>query len=110
MKTLSELARERLSRWLESNSELTQEELARAAGHKQSWVSNYFKERQEATIDELDAMAKATGHTLFELFDLRPNPKENDLLDAYRAIEPDRRDFAIQVVKQLVRPKRGRSR
>jgi transcriptional regulator with XRE-family HTH domain len=81
---------------------ITQEHVAKAVGVSQSWVSQYKSGDVDADIDQLDAMARVFGHTLNELFDLRPDPKERDLIDAYRAIEATKRPLAVDVVKALV--------
>lgn len=95
-----------------ANRHITQEKIASEVGVSQSWVSLYKSGEQDADIDQLAAMARVFGQTLMELIDLRPSPKEQALLDAFREIEPGRRDFAIEVVKQLAGApqKRGRSR
>lgn len=112
MKSLQDLARRRIIEWLEANRQITQAKLAAQIGVSQTWVSQYKSGDQDADIDQLDAMARAFGHTLVELFDLRPDPKERELLDAYRAVEPAKRPLAVDVVKALVaapRPPRTRS-
>lgn len=104
MGRLVEQARSRIARWLAGDPTLTQKVLARAVQHEQGWVSKYLSGRQDADVDELDAMARALGHTLNELFDLRESPKERELVDAYRSIPADTRDLAIQVMVKLIPP------
>lgn len=101
MGRLMELARQRLTQWMEANPKITQVALGRAVGHHQVWVSRFKAGAQDADIDELEAMAKAYGHTLNELLDLRPDPKERELLDAYRSVEASKRPLAIEVVRAL---------
>lgn len=84
-----------------TNRQITQMTLAKAVGVSQSWVSLYKSGDQDANIDQLDVMARVFGHTLNELIDLRPDPKERELLDAYRAIEASKRPLAIEVVRAL---------
>lgn len=104
MGRLVEQARARLARWLEGHPALDQRVLARAAGHQQGWVSNYFAGRQQADVDEMEAMARVLGHTLNELFDLREHPQEQLLLDLFRALPEAKREFAIQMLQQISPP------
>lgn len=101
MGRLMELARQRLTQWMDANPKITQVALGKAVGHHQVWVSRFKAGAQDADIDELEAMAKAYGHTLNELLDLRPDPKEQALIDAYRSVEPAKRPLAIEVVRAL---------
>ena len=111
MGQLVELARQRLTRWMDANQKITQRLVGEAVRHEQSWVSNFRSGAQQADVDELDAMARVFGNTLTELLDLRGNPKERDLLDAFYALPPEKRDFAIEMLRQIAPPKkRGRSR
>lgn len=110
MRSLAESARHRIVTWMESNKQITQENIARAVGVSQSWVSLYKRGDQDADIDQLDAIARVFGHTLFELLDLRPNPKEQALLDAYRAIRPEGRALAVQMLEAMIPPTAARGR
>lgn len=101
MRSLAELARQRIAAWMAANRRLTQMDVAKAVGVSQSWVSQYKSGDVDADIDQLDAMARVFGHTLIELLDLRPDPKERDLLDAYRAIEPAKRPLALEVIRAM---------
>ena len=108
---LVELARQRLARWMGTNPKVTQRMVGEAVRHEQSWVSHYLSGAQQADVDEMDAMARVFGNTLTELLDLRANPKERDLLDAFYQIPAEKRDFAIEMLRQLAPPKkRARSR
>lgn len=98
MGRLMELARARLVQWMDANPKITQTALGRAVGHHQVWVSRFRSGAQDADVDELEAMAKAYGHTLTELLDLRPDPKERELLDAYRSLRPEARALALQML------------
>ena len=112
MGRLMELARHRLSQWMDANPKITQVQLAKAVGVTQGWVSRYKSGAQDADVDQLAAMASVFGHTLMELFDLRPNPKERDLIDAFRKLRPEARSVAIQMLQQMTPPvvARGRTR
>lgn len=102
MKSLADRARLRLVGWMGANPKITQAAVAAAVGVSQSWVSLYKSGGVDADLDQLDAMARVFSHTLTELLDLRPDPKERELLDAYRAIEAAKRPLAIEVVRALV--------
>lgn len=101
MKRLADLARQRIVTWMAANPKITQNMIAEAVGVSQSWVSLYKSGRVEADLDQLDEIARVFNHTLNELLDLRPDPKERELIEAYRAIEPAKRPLAVEVVKGL---------
>jgi transcriptional regulator with XRE-family HTH domain len=101
MGRLVEQARSRLARWLAGSPTLDQKVLARAVQHQQSWVSQYLSGRQQADVDELEAMARALGHTLNELFDLRENPQEQLLVALYRALPEAKREFAVRMLQEM---------
>lgn len=101
MRRLEELARQRIVSWLESNREITQAKLAAAIGVSQTWISQYKSGDQGANVDQLDAMARVFGHTIIELLDLRPDPKERDLLEAFRAIPEHSRPVAVSAVQAM---------
>ena len=102
MGRLMELARHRLTQWMEANPKITQVALGRAVGHHQVWVSRFKAGAQDADLDELEAMAKAYGHTLTELLDLRPDTKEQDLIDAYRALPVAKRPLAVATLEAMI--------
>ena len=56
---------------------------------------------QDADIDQLAALASVFGHTLSELIDLRPDSKEQSLVDAFRALVPEKRDLAIRMLEAM---------
>jgi transcriptional regulator with XRE-family HTH domain len=97
---------------LGANPRITQVKLAEAVGMSQTWVSQYKSGDQDADIDQLAAMARVFGHTLTELVDLRPDPKERELVEAYRQLRPEARTLAVQMLRAMVPPaaERGRTR
>lgn len=104
MPHLQDLARKRLIQWMDANPKITQTEIGRAVGHGQGWVSKYRRGEQEADIDDLDGLARVFGHTLSELIDLRPDPKERALLDVYRQLRPETRALAVQMLQSMIPP------
>jgi transcriptional regulator with XRE-family HTH domain len=112
MPRLQDLARKRLIQWMDANPKITQTEIGRAIGHNQAWVSKFRLGTMDADIDDLDGMARVFGHTLIELLDLRPDPRERDLLDAYRKLRPEARDLAVRMLETMAPPvaERGRTR
>lgn len=109
MKRLGELARARIVAWMAANPKVTQTTVAKAVGVTQAWVSRYKTGLQDADIDQLAEMALVFDHTLNELFDLRPDPKERALIDAYRALTPEKRDLSIRMLESMILPPpRGR--
>jgi transcriptional regulator with XRE-family HTH domain len=111
MRSLAELARQRIVAWMAANRGITQMDVAKAVGVSQSWVSQYKSGDVDADIDQLDAMARVFGHTLMELLDLRPDPKERDLVEAYRRLRPQARALAVQMLEAMIPPsEHGRTR
>lgn len=113
MRSLGELARQRIVAWMAANPRITQTTIAKAVGVSQAWVSQYKSGDQDADIDQLDAMARVFGHTLVELVDLRPNPKEHLLIETYRKLRPEARALATQMLEAMLPPPvpvRGRTR
>lgn len=110
MKGLADLARSRIVAWLAANPKITQVKLAEAVGMSQTWVSQYKKGEQDADIDQLAAMARAFNHTLMELLDLRPDPKERELVEAFRALRPEARTLALQMLQAMIPPAPARTR
>lgn len=102
MATLQDRARKRLIQWMDANPKITQTEIGRSIGHNQAWVSKYRLGTMNADIDDLDGMAQVFGHSLLELLDLRPDPTEQKLLDAFRALPPAHRAVAISALQAMI--------
>lgn len=102
MRNLGDLARQRITVWMAAHPKITQAKLAAEVGVSQTWVSQYKSGDQDADIDQLEAMARTFGHTVFELFDARPDPNENDLIETYRALPADKRGLARQALKAML--------
>jgi transcriptional regulator with XRE-family HTH domain len=110
MRSLADLARQRITGWMSANRQITQETIAAAVGVSQSWVSLYKSAGVEADLDQLDAMARVFGHTLTEVLDLRPDPKERALIEAFRKLRPEARELAVKMLEQMIPPTSGRGR
>jgi transcriptional regulator with XRE-family HTH domain len=102
MRNLAELARQRIVAWMAANPRITQNTIAQAVGVSQSWVSQYKSGDVDADLDQLDAMARVFSHTINELLDLRPDPKERELIEAYRQLRPEARALATQMLKTMI--------
>lgn len=109
MGTYDEQARTRLRAWREAQG-MTQAELGRRIDRNDVWVSRYFDCAYDADLDTLARMALALGHTLYELLDLRSDPTEQQLLDVYRALSPQRRALAIETLSAMIPAPRIRRR
>jgi len=94
---------------MEANPKITQTTVAKAVGVTQGWVSRYKSGEQEADLDQLAAMAGAFDHTLNELLDLRPDPKEQALIEAYRSLRPEARILAVQMLQAMLPPSSARA-
>jgi len=87
---------------MDAHPKITQSEVGRAVGHNQAWVSKYRLGAMDADIDDLDGMARVFGHTLNELFDLCPDPKERELVEAFRALSPEKRDLSVRMLQGMI--------
>jgi len=94
-----EIARKRLREWQKSSG-MTQAALGEAIGRNQAWVSRYFDGEFDADLETLEALAGVFGHTLSELLDLHDDEREAELLERFRALRPDARALALQVLKE----------
>jgi transcriptional regulator with XRE-family HTH domain len=102
MPRLQDLARARLVQWMDADPKKTQTEIGRAIGHNQAWVSKYRLGAMDADIDDLEGLARVFGHTLSELLDLRPDPQEQRLLDAFRALPERKRSLAAATLESML--------
>lgn len=102
MRRLADLARQRIVTWMAANPRITQTTLAKAVGVSQAWVSQYKSGDQDADLDQLDAIARAFGHTLNELLDLRPEPNERKLIEAYRALPDEKRRLMLSTMEAMI--------
>lgn len=93
-----------------ANPRVTQTHVAQAVGVSQGWVSRYKSGDQDADLDQLAAMARAFDHSLMELLDLRPDPKERELIEAFRQLRPEARTLATQMLKAMIPPLSERAR
>ena len=95
---------------MDANPRITQGNVAQALGLSQAWVSRYKSGEQEADVDQLAVMARVFGHTIMELLDLRPDPKERELIEAYRALRPEARRLAAEMLQAMIPPTAERAR
>lgn len=102
MGQLQERARQRISRWMDADPTATQTAVGRALKVSQVWVSRYRAGAQDADIDQLETLAHHFGHTLAELLDLRPDPQEEHLLTAFRALPAHKRLFAVTGLEMML--------
>lgn len=106
---LDERARTRVKEWL-SGSGTTQTALADAIGRNQAWMSRYLDGEFDTDLDTLTKLASAFQHSLFELLDLSATDEERALLRFFRALKPETRALAIQVLEQWAGAPRPRAR
>lgn len=102
MGQLQERARQRITRWMDADPAATQTAVGRALKVSQVWVSRYRAGAQDADVDQLETLAKHFGHTLTELFDLRPDPQEERLLTAFRALPHHKRTLACDTLESML--------
>lgn len=107
--SIDDLVRAKIELW-RTNRGLTQEALARAAGHNQSWYSAWQAGAHNAGLEELHAMVRAVDQSLWSLFERRPDALEDELLTRFRALAAPGRTALIAIARELVadpKPPRG---
>lgn len=108
--TLDQLAREQIRRWIHSTG-ITQTTLSERIGRNQAWMSRYLAAGFDADMDTLEKMARVFGHPFTALFNLPVDPDESALITAYRALPPQARKIAINLLQDWSRARGpGRSK
>lgn len=108
--TLDELARNQIKRWIESTG-ITQTTLSVRIGRNQAWTSRYLGGEFDADLETLQKIALVFGHSLTTLLDIPKDPEEAALTMAYRALTPDARRLALDLLLDWSRARgRGRGR
>lgn len=92
-------ARKRVTQWL-AGSKMTQTALAETIGRNQAWMSRYLDAEFDTDLDTLERMAKAFGHTLFELLDTPQNQIEFEVIERWRALRPSGRKIVLDVLRE----------
>lgn len=85
---------------------LNQTELGIACGwgdESQTRVSNYETDKREPTLDDLRAIARATGCTLIELIEGLDNSPAAQLARDIRRLRPSARDRVAGIVDEFLR-------
>jgi transcriptional regulator with XRE-family HTH domain len=100
--TLQQAARHQLTRWISSTG-ITQRALGERIGRNQVWVSKYLGGDLDADLETLQQIARVFGHTLTQLLDFPTDPEEETLITLYRALRPEARPVAIQVLQEMAR-------
>jgi transcriptional regulator with XRE-family HTH domain len=87
-------ARRRIRAWLAANTEITLTKLGQAAGYNQPWATRWMQEEFDASLDALAGMAALFRQPVSALFDVKEDPREEELLMRFRGM-PDRRQQLI---------------
>lgn len=107
--SLDQLARERIKAWIASTG-VTQGNLAERIGRNQAWMSRYLAAEYDTDLETLQKMARVFGHSLTALLESPTDPDESKLLNAFRALRPEARLIALNLLLDWSRPRgRGRS-
>lgn len=108
--TLDDVARAQIRKWIESTG-ITQTALAARIGRNQAWMSRYLAAEFGADLDTLHKMAQVFGHSLTSMLDIPKDPEEAAVLTAYRALRPEARNIALNLLQDWSRARgRGRAR
>jgi transcriptional regulator with XRE-family HTH domain len=99
MGRLDTTARARLDTWRKSAG-MTQRELAERIERNPVWISRYFDDAYDASLDTLERMAVALGHTLNELLGEVPSDAEGELIERFRACDPESRALVLQMLRK----------
>jgi transcriptional regulator with XRE-family HTH domain len=107
---LDEIARQQIKRWLKSTG-LTQTTLSERIGRNQAWMSRYLAAEFDADLETLQKIAMAFGHDLTALLQIPEDPAEAALTTAFRALTPNARRLALELLEDWSRARsRGRRR
>lgn len=107
--SLQETARAQIKRWIASTG-ITQQTFGERIGRNQVWVSKYLKGEFDADLETLHHMAQVFRHTLTQLLDFPADPDEEALITLYRALRPEARRLAFQVLQEMARGRGPKSR
>ena len=102
--SLQETARTQIKRWIVSTG-ITQVAFGERIGRNQVWVSKYLKGEFDTDLETLQQMAQVFRHTLTQLLDFPADPDEEALITLYRALRPEARRLAFQVLQEMGRGK-----
>ncbi len=97
---LEDTARRRVMGWRDALG-MTQGTLGEVIDRNAAWVSRWENGHLSADVDTLAKIAAALDHTLFELFDVKQNKREREILDCYRRIRAQKRRLAMDVLREL---------
>jgi transcriptional regulator with XRE-family HTH domain len=107
-KALDQIARDQIRRWIRTTG-ITQTDLATRIGRTQAWLSRYLKGEFAADLDTLQLLAGVFEHSLGTLLSLPAEPEEADVLQNFRALDPDARKHFLALLALMARPRsRGR--
>jgi hypothetical protein len=109
-------ARRRIKAWMAANPEVTLTALGQAAGYNQPWASRWLvNEEFDASLDALAGMAALFRQPLSALFEIREDPREDELLMRFRALTLNerRQQMLLDIARDYVPDEpvpRGRAR
>lgn len=107
--SLQDTARAQLKRWIGSTG-ITQAAFGERIGRNQVWVSKYLKGEFDADLETLQQMAQVFRHTLTQLLDFPSDPDEAALITLYRALRPEVRRLAFQMLQEMSRSRSAKPR
>jgi hypothetical protein len=106
-------ARRRLRVWMAANPRVTQSALGQAAGFNQPWFSRFLKGEFDASLDAYAGMAALFNQPVAALWDLRDDPREEELMTRFRGMPERRQQLILDIARDWAPdepPTRGRGR
>ena len=100
--SLQDTARAQIKRWITSTG-ITQAAFGDRIRRNQVWVSKYLKGDFDTDLETLQQMAQVFGHTLTQLLDFPADPDEDAVITLYRALRPEARRLALQLLQEMSR-------
>jgi transcriptional regulator with XRE-family HTH domain len=100
--SLQDMARAQIKRWIISTG-ITQTTFGDRINRNQVWVSKYLKGEFDTDLETLQQMAQVFRHTLTQLLDFPSDPEEEAVITLYRALRPEARRIAFQVLQEMTR-------
>lgn len=96
-RSYDQVARARIVRWRMARG-MTQAQLGERIGRKPTWISRYENQQLNADLATIARMAQVFDQTLFAALDVPQDVMERDVMERFRLIHTDQRQFVLQLL------------
>lgn len=100
------LARTRIEKWRRAQG-MSQTELAKRIGRRQSWLSRYLAGEFETDLNTLNMLATVLDRPLVALFEMQPqsaDPRLINLIELYKALDDVDKVILVRMAENLAHP------